>query len=291
MFTKILIATDLSAASHAVVQCAAGLRSLGAKECLLLQCLNVRQLDAPGVAQAAGVIDQTLQDQKILLEKAGMSVQTEVVPGFAQVEINRIARERNCSLVVVGSHGHSLLGEMLLGGVASAVIHHAVKPVLVVRVKRTPGGEVSCALGATCDFLRHVYFPTDFSPNADHAFQTVKHLVADGVRAVTLSHVQDQARIDPHLMHRIQEFDRIDRERLDKMKDALAKAGTAKIDIEIGLGRPAQKILQDIEGKQATLVVMGSQGRGFVSESFLGSVSHQVARRSPAPVLLIPAKR
>jgi len=37
--------------------------------------------------------------------------------------------------------------------------------------------------------------------------------------------------------------------------------------------------------------VMGSQGRGFVSESFLGSVSHQVARRSPAPVLLIPAKR
>jgi nucleotide-binding universal stress UspA family protein len=38
-------------------------------------------------------------------------------------------------------------------------------------------------------------------------------------------------------------------------------------------------------------VVMGSQGRGFLAEVFLGSVSHQVVRRSPVPVLLVPAGR
>jgi hypothetical protein len=32
-----------------------------------------------------------------------------------------------------------------------------------------------------------------------------------------------------------------------------------------------------------------SQGRGFVAEALLGSVSHQVARRAEAAVLLIPA--
>lgn len=290
MFSKILVATDLSAASHAVVQCAAGLRSIGAKECYLLQCLNLSEAASVGMAQAKTVLEQALLDQKVILEKAGLVVQTEVVPGFAQVEINRVARERNCSLVVVGSHGHTLLGEMLLGGVASAVIHHAVKPVLVVRVGRCGCGDV-CVKGDTCDFTRHILFPTDFSDNADHAFQTVKHLVASGAKEVTLCHVQDKERIDPHLMHRLDEFNKIDRERLAKMKDELAKAGKAKVHVEVCFGHPAQKILQDAETKKATLVVMGSQGRGFASEIFLGSVSHNIARRASAPVLLIPAKR
>jgi len=37
--------------------------------------------------------------------------------------------------------------------------------------------------------------------------------------------------------------------------------------------------------------VMGSQGRGFIGEVFLGSVSHQVVRRAPVPVLLVPTLR
>jgi len=36
---------------------------------------------------------------------------------------------------------------------------------------------------------------------------------------------------------------------------------------------------------------MGSQGRGFIKEVFLGSVSNNVARHSAASVLLIPAVR
>jgi nucleotide-binding universal stress UspA family protein len=32
---------------------------------------------------------------------------------------------------------------------------------------------------------------------------------------------------------------------------------------------------------------MGTQGRGFTGELFLGSVSHNVARASVAPVLMI----
>jgi len=36
---------------------------------------------------------------------------------------------------------------------------------------------------------------------------------------------------------------------------------------------------------------MGSQGKGFVHEFFLGGVSSQVTRFSKVPVLLVPAKR
>jgi len=291
MFSKILVATDLSAASYAVTQCATGFRSLGAKECILLQCLNLSEAASAAVAQQKGILERSLLDQKAILEKSGLKVHAEVVTGNAAIEINRIAREREVSLVVVGSHGHTLAGELLLGGVANAVIHHAVKPVLVVRVERKPATGEVCVKGETCDFVRHVLFPTDFSDHADHAFQRVKHLVASGAREVTLLHVQDKNRIDPHLMHRLEEFNRLDRIRLAEMKDALAKSGSATIHDEVCFGHPVQEILHRIESKGITLVVMGSQGRGFISEVFLGSVSHNIARHSPAPVMLVPARR
>lgn len=288
MFTKILIATDLSAASHAVVQCATGLRSLGAKECLLLQCMNSREPAAPGMALATVVVEQALLDQKALLEKSGLRVSTEVVPGMAHIEINRIARERGMSLIVVGSHGHTLLNDMPLGGVSAAVLHQAVTPVLLVRVRQTADGTVVCAGGETCDFMRNILFPTDFSESARHAFETVKHLAASGAGEATLFHVQDKSRIDPHLKHRLDEFNETDRQRLTEMKDLLAKSGATKVGLDIRLGHPGQEILRESESRQATLVVMGSQGRGFFGELFLGSVSHYVARRSQVPVLLIP---
>lgn len=291
MFSRILIATDLSAASHAVVQCAAGLRSVGAKECYLLQCMNLSEAASAIAVQAKEVLEQGLLDQKGVLERAGLTVHTQVVPGFAQVEINRVAREKDCSLIVVGSHGHTLLGEMMLGGVASAVIHHAVKPVLIIRVVRSRDSSDVCVEGEKCDFLRHILFPTDFSENARHAFNAVKHMVAAGAQAVTLCHVQDKSRIDPHLMDRLEEFNRIDQERLAKMKDELAEAGSAQVQTHVCFGLPAQQILRTIAEQKPTLVVMGSQGRGFISEIFLGSVSHAVARHSPAPVLLIPVPR
>jgi nucleotide-binding universal stress UspA family protein len=46
-----------------------------------------------------------------------------------------------------------------------------------------------------------------------------------------------------------------------------------------------------IENKQVMLIVMGRQGRGPIPEIFLGSVSHNMVRHAPIPVLLVPALR
>ena len=43
MFSRIIVATDRSPASFAVVNCLGGLRAFGAKQTLLLQCLNFQQ--------------------------------------------------------------------------------------------------------------------------------------------------------------------------------------------------------------------------------------------------------
>ena len=49
---------------------------------------------------------------------------------------------------------------------------------------------------------------------------------------------------------------------------------------------PVRAILAVAERWRATLVVVGRSGRGWWHELTLGSTAHEVARRSPVPVLV-----
>lgn len=291
MFSHIVVATDLSPASFAIVNCLGGLRTFGTKHCLLLLCLNVQEAASTALSHTTAPLETILNRQREILEQQDFEVETRILPGLAKRDINRIAAEENSSLTVVGSQGHSILGEALLDGVANAVIHSARKPVLLVPVGMREGGGGVCVRPARCDFSEHVLFPTDFSENADLAFTFVEKLASNGARRITLLHVQDKARIAPHLAHQLEEFDEIDRGRLTEMKSRLRKIGSAEVDVVVCYGSPFVEIVRLVRERNVHLVVMGSQGRGFVEEVFLGSVSHQVARHAGAPVLLIPADR
>lgn len=102
--------------------------------------------------------------------------------------------------------------------------------------------------------------------------------------------MQDKTRISPHLEDHLQEFNKIDEARLQNMKRVLQEKADVEVEILIKFGFPAVEILNLVDELNVQLVVMGSQGRGFVKEFFLGSVSHNVARQSTSSVLLIPAK-
>lgn len=284
MFQSVLITTDLSPASDHVVGCLSALRSLGAEEVTLLHCLGIRHLEEMRHLLEP-VVQPRLNAQKAALEKQGFRVKVELAAGLPKFEINRIAAERGSSLVVVGSHGHTMSGEVKLGGVASEVLYNARNPVLLIRLAITTMQDQTKCEVACAGLADHVLFPTDFSDNAEHAFSTAKELVRCGVKQLTLLHVQDKEKLGRHLADRMPEFDRIDRERLERMTKDLGK-----VDNELAHGPPANEIIARAS-KDISLILMGSQGRGFVSEVFLGSVSHQVARRAPVSVLLVPAVR
>ncbi len=288
MFRKMLVATDLSEASERVVCTLGGLKALGTREALLIHCFNIRDVGAlaPRLMELA---KPSFDRQAKLLRDQGFEVTAKMVLGLPHISIAREADEHDCSLVVVGSHGQTMAGEIMLGGVASAIIHNATRPTLILRLRlKDESGRTVCA-DAACNPLEHVLFPTDFSDNAEHAFKYVREIAAHGAKRITLLHVQDKGRIDPHLKDRLEEFNRIDAERLKRLKAELVKAGAKAVDVEIPYGSPKQEIIARTREGGASLVVMGSQGRGFLGEVFLGSVSHAVARRSEAPVLLVPA--
>lgn len=290
MFTKIVVASDLSAASDRVIACLRGLKPLGARQAVLVHALGLRHLDVMKY-ELARLAGPRLAEQKTALEALGYETVVEAPPGIPEVEVNRIAIAQGASLIAVGSHGATLAREVLIGGVALAILHRATAPVLVMRLRiteadRTPQCEAVCA-----DFTKHVLYPTDFSYNAEHAFRHLEAIVKVGAKRVTLLHVQDRAKIDPHLKHKLEEFNRIDTERLERHRDTLLKLGATEVNIELPYGSPLQEILRVVRERGVSEIVMGSQGRGFIAEVFLGSVSHQVARHASVPVLFVPAVR
>jgi len=67
------------------------------------------------------------------LREAGVAVERKVRFGHPAAEILGEIEESSCEMVVMGSHGHGALGEMLLGSVSYRISHHAACPVLIVR--------------------------------------------------------------------------------------------------------------------------------------------------------------
>jgi len=67
----------------------------------------------------------------------------------------------------------------------------------------------------------------------------------------------------------------------------LGDAADVPVDIVVHEGSPAQSLVDEAAG--ATLVVVGSRGRGGFSGLLLGSVSTQVAHHAPCPVVIVRA--
>jgi len=66
-------------------------------------------------------------------------VETRLRQGDSAEEILSLAAELGCDLIVMGTHGRSGLGRLLMGSVAELVLAEADCPVLVVKSPRRKG--------------------------------------------------------------------------------------------------------------------------------------------------------
>lgn len=290
MFKRFILATDLSGASNALAESLGGLKSLGAEECLLVLALP-QETDELIVEFRRDVIDQRLQAQKEMLEKLGYRTETRIVMGPVRRELNRIALEEDYDLIVTGAEKHSLTTEILSGSLAYDIVHHAEKPLLIVRLAEDPETGFEAVLPIGVESESPVLYATDFSGNSETAFETLEGMVTRGFKNIILYHVLDKSKIEPYLEDMLADFTKENLERLESMKRILAEKGDVHIEILLHYGHPSQDIVKLAEERHVQLILMGSQGSGFIRELYLGSVSHNVARHAQASVLLIPAKR
>jgi nucleotide-binding universal stress UspA family protein len=291
LLAHVLAATDGSESSDRLVECVLGLRRVGSTLVVLAHVFDPREVG--GLYEDLRTrLQPRLDGQERALRDAGFDVVVETPLGVPYDELNRLGDEYAASLLVVGSAQHSLAGEALLGSTACSIVRNASRPVLLLRLATVRDGQGRERCRAACDDLfQHVLYATDFSDAATRALDYLEHVVRQRRSRVTLLHVQDKARIEPHLAHRLEEFNRVDAERLEGIANRLRLAGAAAVEAEVLYGSPTALILGRAEDTSLSLLVAGSQGRGFVAELFLGGVAHALAHAAPLPVLFVAAPR
>jgi len=311
MFKKLLICSDLSDASNALINCVGQLKNAGVEEALLLHVVYETipfETEEVQLERLKPIIDENhptsqaildkLENQRSILEAAGIKTVIKTVHGIPSQVITEEAEKQKASAIFMGTHGKGILKRATIGSVSSEVLTMTRIPVFLVK---TTISKDEVTLACKRMFNRILYL-TDFSKTAVRALDYVEKLVGDLKVPVTILHVQDTVDIDG-LIHSVPELDpKAIKDIQDKntkavendlvsIKTKLEAAGAANVDYQLAKGRPIDVIMKTIEdNKDLSLVVMGSQGKGFVKELFMGSLSLQVTRYSPIPVLLIPAK-
>ena len=74
-----------------------------------------------------------LRAARALLDKARIPHQAHALIGRVPVTIVRFARRRRCGTIIMGTRGMTAIANLLLGSVATKVIHLASMPVTLVK--------------------------------------------------------------------------------------------------------------------------------------------------------------
>jgi nucleotide-binding universal stress UspA family protein len=276
---RTVFATDRSDASEAVIASQAALdclEAIGVSDVHLFTVVpdNVGS-GVPGL-DAAGDAESALGRQRTVFEAAGFDVETHVARGAPFRRINGLAERLPADLIVVGSRGQSPLRNRLIGDTVRNVARTAVVPLLVARIETVDGTH-----GVAHDRLfSDVLYVTDFSENAERAYDFLPHLRGAAER-VNLLHVRGGA-------GRTDEATAAPRERLDTLAEDLAVRMGVEAAVNVRSGDARTEILAEERRVDATVTVLGARGQSRLRRLLLGSVSESIVACGAANVLLVP---
>jgi nucleotide-binding universal stress UspA family protein len=136
---RILVASDCSPGSEVALSRALDLAAAYGSELTVVTAMDLpirAQGEALGVS---GEVIRRCQDHVAEAQRRGealnLNVHGVVLKGQAYQAITKLARQEKMNLIIMGSHGHTGLSRLLMGGVTERVIGHAPCPVLVVKRK------------------------------------------------------------------------------------------------------------------------------------------------------------
>ena len=155
--------------------------------------------------------------------------------------------------------------------------------------------------------INKILYATDLSENSAYALGYAVNSAKRNDAEIVILHVMEimdantYALVAAHLSQEL--FAEKEAERVNYVKDRLKKRlkvfydkvrtddpefKDAKVTIEICEGYPAEEILSVADKLNCDIIFMGTHGKGIVSQTFLGSMTKKVLRRTRKPVVIIP---
>lgn len=146
--------------------------------------------------------------------------------------------------------------------------------------------------------IERILYPTDFSDCAGHALPCAVRLAERHGAELHLLHALVLHEADPgnaayRLPNMEELYEALEKRAAENMTDAVEKHGGVDFEMRHALVRgisAAGSILDYAEEQAVDMVVMGTHGRRGLRRLLLGSVTEEVVRLVPCPVLTVPQR-
>jgi universal stress protein E len=205
--------------------------------------------------------------------------------GNAAREIVAAASELHADLVVVGRHGESALGDLLIGSTAERVVRNSNVPVLVVQTDSSEG-------------YRRLLVASSLDGSELAAFELASRLIDPDVRRIVVLHavrlpapnttIPYADAVPPYDIESFREVETQAAARNMEATLATYKALGFEAEGEIVHSDPRAALLKASREKDIDLLVLGTQQRRRLSRLLAGSVAEAVARHAECDVLVAP---
>lgn len=273
--TKILLATDGFEATEQATDAAVDLSTKSGSELYVVHVWH----DVPSpyahkfVKRELRRQGQEMLDEQIRkIGEAGATVTKAYLRGGRTTdEVLRLGDELDAGLLVVGCRGLRGMRRILLGSISEDIVHHAHRPVLVVRHGENVWPPARIVAGD--DFSKDAKNVAELAANLEKLF---------GARMLLLH-------ANPHLGQVAGETVREAEGKLESRAGELEGFLEERPQARVVAEDPAEALIQAAqEDERPTLVAVGSRGLGLVGRLRLGSVSTKVIRAGLELVLVSP---
>jgi nucleotide-binding universal stress UspA family protein len=297
---NVLFATDFSPTSEAALPYAAAIcRRFGGTLHL------AHSLSEASLVLMTGGVDYvsmgTLYDDAEATAKEKLSqitARTEGVPHRIYVgrgpvwnSLAGIVAEQGIDLLVVGTHGRTGLGKLLLGSVAEDILRHAPCPVLTVGPKISGRAKLPAFSPSSRDLapieldVRQIVVATNFADEGAKLARAGASLAAEFRAQLTLLHVvEDYTHLGstPGFMQ----------EGILRLQALIPPSGTLQYTPEtlLEFGSAHERILKVAAEREADFLVLGARSAAQVGSTHLPwSTAHHVIAHAHCPVLTLRA--
>jgi nucleotide-binding universal stress UspA family protein len=282
MFPDVLVPYDFSPDSRYAVLC---IRQIpGIRQIVLLHVLHNKH-----PSRGPDGLDPRADYARLRLEEVKKDLEPHVAPIRTVVEsirggtisdaITRVAEREGVSLVVMGRRGQSVIEALLLGSVASDMLHYGTTDLLLVHAP----GPGDLAGGRRADrppaLFSNVLIATDFSEPDIGGICLHK---IPWIQKATFVHVVTSGDSHEEVDAGVEEAQK----RLEEMKETFGRH-QIPAETRVRVGSAEEAILSLAEGENVSLIVMKATGQRGVLTSLLGSKVSYVARKTQKPVFVL----
>ena len=151
--------------------------------------------------------------------------------------------------------------------------------------------------------IKKILYATDLSKNSAYAFYYAVNIAQKRDATITIFHAIEPMHpsVTVYWDEKLQKIQKENVEEAVREIEKRLKNFCDKVDSKIGgpcaelvseiivrVGYPVEEVLTLADQKRCDLIIMGTHGKGFLQQTFLGSVSRSILDRSRKPVFIIP---